>query len=92
MTAPEVHSWAEERYRAWLMEDEVTNEILARLDLLNMNLITTEDIPAYLEALDVAPQAVDEAREILQRQEQSVDFDERVESLRADPFYSPYCD
>lgn len=94
MKAPEVHAWAEERYSSstWEAEDDVTNEVLARLDMLDMNLITADDVPAYLEALGAPPKGLEQAREILQQREQSVDFEARMESLREDPFYSRYCD
>lgn len=50
LTSKQVHEWANNRYArdTWDAEDEITNEILSRLDMLDMNLLVPEDVPALL--------------------------------------------
>ena len=60
ISADEIHRWAEKRYHNddfdyddWEGEEEnsVTNEIIAHLDMLNLNLTTDADVGIFLEFL-----------------------------------------
>ena len=61
LSAAEVHEWAEQRYLPADFEvddDDASGsaaaEVLARLDMLDINLITVEDIPRLLGTLELA--------------------------------------
>jgi len=83
-----VHEWATARHAttAFECDDEVTNEILAALDNLDVNVTTEADIPYLLKALDCT--SADEASSILA----SMPFDREERRLRYsdDPVYSPF--
>ena len=58
LDAENVHSWALSIYfndnyekNDWEGDDSVTNEVLGHLDMLDMNFVTTDDIPALIEFL-----------------------------------------
>jgi hypothetical protein len=53
----EVHEWAEARFAtdARECEDDVANEVLGALDVLDMNLLTREDVPVLQAMLDLPP-------------------------------------
>lgn len=60
ISAHEIHQWASDNYpnddveyNDWEgnEEESVSNEVLAALDMMDMNLTTTKDIPAFLEFL-----------------------------------------
>ena len=56
-TPGDVHEWAEARYatHAWECEDDVANEVLAALDVLDMNLLTRDDVPVLRAMLELRP-------------------------------------
>ncbi len=84
----DVHEWATARYAAsaFRCEDEVTNEVLAALDMLDVNLTTEADIPSLVKALDAV--SVGEASSILASMPD--DREERRRRLRNDPVYGPF--
>lgn len=88
----EVYEWAVQRYATsnWEPEDEFTNEVLGRLDMLNMNLVTTEDIPALLAFLS-AKNGFDDALKKLESYEASIDKEVRKRKCELDPLYEPFC-
>jgi hypothetical protein len=70
LSATEVHEWAEARYLPGRFETDddedagsAAVEVLARLDMLDINLITVDDIPHYLELLSSPPGTLPEALE-----------------------------
>ncbi|MBI3805686.1 MAG: hypothetical protein HY282_18195 [Nitrospirae bacterium] len=93
LTAKEVHAWAEDRYAAynWDPEDDVVNEVLGRLDLLNMTLTTPEDIPAFLQTLSYSSDCLQQAVEYLEGYESEVDIEQRKRACAHDPLYAPFC-
>jgi hypothetical protein len=92
-TAAEVHDWAEARYavNAWDPEDEVTNEVLAALDMLDMNLLTTDDVPILQAMLQLPPDQAERAAELLDAHFQEINLDDRKNSLAGDPTYARFC-
>jgi hypothetical protein len=92
-TSGEVHEWAEARYavRAWECEDDVANEVLAALDVLDMNLLTRDDVPVLQAMLELPPGQATRAAELLDAHFQEVSLDDRRESLASEPTYAPFC-
>ena len=93
LTARKVHDWAEDRYAASAFEpeDEVVNEVLAKLDTLDMNLTTTADVPALLTALEQPPAEMQDTIAALERYFDSVNIAARIIQCAADPLYAPFC-
>ena len=98
--AKHIHTWAENIYMVdgysyddW--EDgesnSVTNEALAALDMLNMNLMTEEDIPAYIEFLKSPAGCFKEAYIQLQKHLDSIDYNGRKKELAEIEVYAPFC-
>ncbi|SRR6266508_6375840 len=87
----QVYDWANERYGLdeWDAEDEVTKEVLAHLDILDMNLITTEDVPTFLAMLESEDEGT--ALRILEAHSKSFNLEERIAKWKDDPFYGPFC-
>jgi hypothetical protein len=91
MTPHAVHEWASDRYPARSgPDDDLVTEILARLDMLDMNLITTDDIPVLMQALDLPLAQMAEAIHLLERHDATVDMAARKRALANDPFYGRY--
>ena len=88
LSASEVHAWAEKRFAMDDIETEsaAVNEVLARLDTMDMNLTTVADVPLLLHSL-VAPDYL----AVLAALDRSVDISARQRELRQDPFYAPFC-
>ena len=93
LTARTVHDWAQDRYAAsaFEAEDDVVNEVLAKLDTLDINLITTADAPALLTALGQPPAKAQASIAALERYFDSVDIAARMIQCAADPLYAPFC-
>ncbi len=97
--AKQVHEWAENSYNTSHVEYEdweddeysVTNSILAELDMLNINLLTKEDIPALIEFLDSPPGKFKESDVKFQRYMRSIDIHERKSQLADIDIYSEFC-
>jgi hypothetical protein len=90
ISATEVHEWAEARYFPGDLEvdDEDADdsgsaaaEVLARLDALDINLITPEDIPHYLALLHSPKGALAEALEQFEAKQALIDFRARADAL-----------
>jgi hypothetical protein len=92
-TAAQVHDWAEARYAvdAWSCEDDVVNEVLAELDTLDMNLLTSEDIPVLNAMLELPRGQATLAHDLLKSHFAKVSLDARKKELAADPTYAPFC-
>ncbi len=88
LTAAEVHAWAEDTFGVdqWEPESDAVNEVLAQLDTLDMNLVTSEDIPILLAAL-----RSDNFESILTEHFSKVDIELRKSRLAAVPLYAPFC-
>jgi hypothetical protein len=85
--AAAVHEWAESHHSSeWERENESVNEVLGQLDMMDMNLMTPDDIPALLSAL-----RANNAAEVLEKHASSIDFADRKKRLRTIPFYARFC-
>lgn len=84
----QVHEWAEARFCSDNFETEsaAVNEVLARLDTMDMNLTTKDDIPALLKAL-----LSSEFESILSQHDKSIDIEERKIRLKNVSLYSRFC-
>ena len=69
----------------------VAREVVAELDLLPVHLITVEDVPALLRALDARPGEGARAVEELRRYREAIDRRARSRALRRIPLYRPFC-
>ena len=97
MSSADVLSWADALYPSddvdyedWEGDDSVTNEILAALDMLDMNLALPEDAPIYLEFLSTPVGQFQGGHAEFQRRLGEIDHDSRRESLRHVFPYSPF--
>lgn len=84
----QVHAWAEDRFcvDSYDCESEATNEVLGRLDTMNMNLVTSDDIPVLIKAL-FSP----DFESILAAYDRQINISERKVALRHIPLYIPFC-
>ena len=77
-------------YEDWEGDDSVTNEVVAALDMLDMNLGLPEDAPIYLDFLATPVgefrSGYDKYKQALDR----IDYDSRRASLRNLPLYAPF--
>ncbi|HLM61482.1 MAG TPA: hypothetical protein VK308_11820 [Pyrinomonadaceae bacterium] len=87
----DVLEWAEERYDLEELKDETVIEILTCLDSLHVNLTTVEDVPVFLQMLDLPFESHKEALALLERHDDSINLDERKEKYRTHPFYGVFC-
>jgi len=92
-TSGEVHDWAEARHAvdAWECEDDVTNEVLAALDVLDMNLLTRDDVPVLQAMLRLLPGEAARAAELLDTHFHEVNLDDRKKTLASEATYAPFC-
>ncbi|WLT30419.1 hypothetical protein [Geothrix sp. PMB-07] len=90
LNAQSVYDWANERYSTehWNVEDEIVNEVLSELDILDINLITTDDIPVFLKVLALPPAQIDSAIAILKAHSLTFSIEARKQQCRKDPFYA----
>ena len=98
MSSAEVLSWADALYPSsdvdyedWEGDDSVTNEILAALDMLDMNLALPEDAPIYMEFLSTPIGQLASGHAMFQHRLDQIDYDSRRKSLRHVFPYSPFC-
>ncbi|MFC4348641.1 hypothetical protein ACFO5Q_12375 [Kordiimonas lipolytica] len=100
LSAEEVHAWAGQHYqnRAYDFEDRedqeensVSNEVLAQLDMLDMNLLVPEDIPSYIEFLSTPLGGFDDGYSKLKAYLGTVNIDVRREQLKGTSPYQPFC-
>jgi hypothetical protein len=51
----DVHDWATDRHAVstYEPEDEIVHVVLGELDMLDLNLTTTDDVPVFLQILDL---------------------------------------
>lgn len=84
----QVHAWAESRFctSIYETESEAANEVLARLDTMNMNLTTSEDIPVLIKALHSK-----NFISILTEHDKHTNIEDRKIKLRQISLYSRFC-
>lgn len=95
VSAREVQEWAEARYLPgdFKVDDDDDSgsaavEVLARLDMLDINLITVDDIPHYLELLHAPTGAFVEALKRFEAKQAAIDFRARQDALSATEPYA----
>jgi hypothetical protein len=88
LSATEVQEWAEQRYVPGDFEVDdnedsgsAAAEVLAQLDMLDINLITVDDIPHYLELLHSPHGTLPEALERFDAKQAVIDFKARQDAL-----------
>lgn len=88
LNADEVQTWAGNRYMVdeYETESDNVNEILARLDMLDMNLTTIEDIPVLVSALKA-----DNYISILEKHNSKIDIVKRKKELQNLSPYKEFC-
>ena len=97
LNARQVHEHAEQLWESleqhqFPREDcrSIAAEVLSQLDILNHQLITAEDIPAMLQFLETPTGEELQAWDRWERYWDELDMDQRIESLKDDPYYSAY--
>jgi len=68
----------------------VTKEIVATLDMLDMNLVLPEDMPIYLEFLSTTRGEFEIGYRCWQSKLDAIDYESRRTQLKADPLYAPF--
>jgi len=100
MSAQEINDWAFENYQSdsvdyedWESNEEysVINEILAKLDMMDMNLTTTDDIPAFLQFLETPIGEFQKGYAELEKYLNSVNYKQRQASLSGTEPYDKFC-
>jgi hypothetical protein len=100
LSAKDVRDWANDlyspggvRFDDWEGEKDnsVAGEVLSALSMLDMNLITAEDIPIYLEFLGTARGAFAEGFGHYEDALTGIDYHARRQELCNDPLYARYC-
>ncbi len=100
LSASQVHEWAGNlypndnvEYTDWEGDDDnsVTNQVLADLDMMDMNLMIKDDIEHYLVFLDTPPDQFNFGCQKLENYLYTIDLEIRREELRNDEFYSNFC-
>jgi hypothetical protein len=76
---------------AWECEDDVTNEVLAALDMLDMNLLTADDVPVLRAMLQLPAGQGDRASDLLDAHFHGMDLDERKRRLAKEATYARFC-
>ena len=86
--------WTAAELKAWVEAvradgDALVAELLAELDLLEVFLLTPNDVPALVAALHAADAS--EALAAWARYKEALDLDARSKALKRDRFYRPFC-
>ena len=88
-TAADVKSFAEAAAGRDAPRDEVLHEVLAELDILEVHLLTPDDVPALVTFLSRAHFAAGLAE--WTRHRNAIDLDLRSKRLKKLDFYRPFC-
>jgi hypothetical protein len=86
--ASTIREWASARHLMddWETESNAVKEVLGQLELMDMNLLTIEDIPALKRAL-----RSDDFEAVLGEHFSTIDIAKRKAQLANDPMYAPFC-
>jgi hypothetical protein len=98
MSTREVYDWANRLYPCnydaedWEGEEEqsVTNEVLAALDMLDMNLTLPEDVSIYLDFLDTPKGDFASGYAAFEQRLRAIDYATRKKRLKDGPLYTPF--
>jgi hypothetical protein len=94
LTAQQVWDWSSARY--WPGETEIddwendlsaTNEILAQLDSMDINLVVVDDVPIHRRFLTAPKERTAQAHEIWRSELNSIDYQHRMKTLRDNPIF-----
>jgi hypothetical protein len=77
-------------YEDWEGDDSITNEVLAALDMLDMNLALPEDAPIYLDFLSTPAGQFQAGYTRYKHALDQIDYASRRMSLRNVPLYAPF--
>ena len=100
ITPVEMHAWVTDlllggdiEYEDWEGDGRfsVTREVLAELEMLDMNLITRDDAPIFIEFLRTSAGDFETGYIAFISRLQSIDPDERRQSLKNTEPYAKYC-
>ena len=98
LTEDRLHDWAENMYlndgvdySDWEEDNSVTNEVLAALDQMDMNLMTKDDIEPYMKFLDTPLGQFNQGYRELDDYLKSIAYSERKRTLARNPFYKIFC-
>lgn len=102
LTAEQVKDWAESihdskeiLYADMEGDDDdsvsVAKEVIDILVSLDMNLVLIEDIWMYLDFLETSPNMFTIGYKRFDEKLESINYHERKESLRNNPFYAKFC-
>jgi hypothetical protein len=93
-TAQEVWDWVDARY--WPGDTEIddwdgdlsaTNEILALLDSMDINLVLVADVPIHQRFLTSSREQTAQAYEVWKSELDAIDYGQRLKALRDDPMF-----
>ena len=89
----EVLEWSEERYESEDLQsgDEAALSILTLLDSLHVNLITIDDVPVFLQMLELPPDKEEEALHLLEQHSERIVLEARKMKYRNHPLYGLFC-
>ncbi|MDF7802188.1 hypothetical protein P4C99_22140 [Pontiellaceae bacterium B1224] len=99
LSEKEIVDWADQyfpdeiEFEDWEGNDDqsVSNEIMASLDSLGMNLIIKDDIPIYLEFLKTPLGEFEQGYSIWRDKLSKIDIGNRMKLLRGNPVYADFC-
>jgi hypothetical protein len=77
-------------YEDWEGDESVTNEVLAALDMLDMNLALPEDAPIYLQFLATPVGEFQSGYKIYKQALDRINYDSRRASLKNTLPYAPF--
>ncbi|MBL6990994.1 MAG: hypothetical protein ISR65_14510 [Bacteriovoracaceae bacterium] len=72
-------------------QESVAKEVLQHLESLNMNLVTTEDIPLMLYFLNVPNGHFAEGRARWDNDREKIDYSSRKKTLKCKALYKKFC-
>lgn len=96
LTAQQVWDWVSARY--WPGDTEIddweddlsaTNEVLAHLDSMDINLVVLDDIPIHRRFLMATQENTAQAYEAWKTELNSIDYKQRIKTLRDNPIFRP---
>jgi hypothetical protein len=98
LASVELWHWAEDIYMPgstefedWEEDYSASNEVLAHLDNLPMNLMLPEDAPIHIKFLCNPPSDFDTAFQAWQKALDAIDFEKRRNELTGREPYAPFC-
>jgi hypothetical protein len=99
LSEQEIIDWADQyfpdeiEFEDWEGNDDqsVSNEIMASLDSLGMNLVIKEDIPIYIEFLKTPVGEFEQGYSKWRDELSEIDIENRMKLLKKNPIYTDFC-